>query len=114
MVHGSVWGGACDLVLACDLVVADETASFAITPAKIGLPYNVVGMLNFMSHLPLAVVREMFFTADPIDARRAERIGLVNRLVPPNNWRRKPSRSPARSPAARPRPFPPSRRPPGR
>ena len=83
MVHGSVWGGACDLVLACDLVVADETASFAITPAKIGLPYNIVGILNFMSQLPLAVVREMFFTADPIDARRAERIGLVNRLTAP-------------------------------
>lgn len=83
MVHGSVWGGACDLVLACDLVVADETASFAITPAKIGLPYNIVGILNFMSQLPLAVVREMFFTADQIDARRAERIGLVNRRTAP-------------------------------
>ncbi|MDI9849098.1 methylmalonyl-CoA decarboxylase [Rhodoblastus sp. 17X3] len=84
MVHGSVWGGACDLVLACDLVVADETATFAITPAKIGVPYNIVGILNFMSQLPLSVVKEMFFTADPIDARRAERIGLVNRLAPPD------------------------------
>jgi methylmalonyl-CoA decarboxylase len=82
MVHGSVWGGACDLVLACDLVVADETASFAITPAKIGVPYNIVGILNFMNRLPLAVVKEMFFTADPIDAERAERVGIVNRLVP--------------------------------
>jgi methylmalonyl-CoA decarboxylase len=82
MVHGSVWGGACDLVLACDLVVADETATFAITPAKIGVPYNIVGILNFMNRLPLAVVKEMFFTADPIDAERAERVGIVNRLVP--------------------------------
>lgn len=81
MVHGSVWGGACDLVLACDLVVADETATFAITPAKIGVPYNIVGILNFMSQLPTAVVKEMFFTADPVDAERAERIGLVNRLT---------------------------------
>jgi methylmalonyl-CoA decarboxylase len=82
MIHGSVWGGACDFVLACDLVVADETASFAITPAKIGVPYNIVGILNFTSQLPLSVVKEMFFTADPIDAARAERVGLVNRLVP--------------------------------
>jgi methylmalonyl-CoA decarboxylase len=81
MVHGSVWGGACDLVLACDLVVADETATFAITPAKIGLPYNIVGILNFMSQLPLGVVKEMFFTADPIDARRAREIGFVTRLA---------------------------------
>ena len=34
MVHGSVWGGAFDLVLSCDMVVADETATFAITPAN--------------------------------------------------------------------------------
>lgn len=82
MVHGSVWGGACDLVIACDLVVADETSAFAITPAKIGLPYNMVGILNFMSQLPLAIVKEMFFTADPIGAERAERVGIINRLVP--------------------------------
>ncbi len=82
MVHGSVWGGACDLVISCDLVVADETSAFAITPAKIGLPYNMVGILNFTSQLPLAIVKEMFFTADPIGAERAERVGIINRLVP--------------------------------
>ncbi len=32
VVHGSVWGGACDLVISCDLVVGDETSTFAITP----------------------------------------------------------------------------------
>jgi methylmalonyl-CoA decarboxylase len=81
MVHGTVWGGACDLIMACDIVVADETSSFAITPAKIGLPYNSVGILNFMSRLPLSVVKEMFFTAEPIGAERAERVGIVNRLT---------------------------------
>ena len=45
MVHGTVWGGALDLVLSCDLAVADETASFAITPANLGLPYNITGLL---------------------------------------------------------------------
>ncbi|MBV8402153.1 MAG: methylmalonyl-CoA decarboxylase [Acetobacteraceae bacterium] len=82
MVQGSVWGGACDLVMACDMVFGDETCSFAITPAKIGLPYNLAGFLNFMSRLPLAVVKEMFFTAEPIGAKRAERIGIVNAIVP--------------------------------
>ena len=66
MVHGSVWGGACDLIIACDMVIADETSEFAITPAKLGIPYNVDGLLNFMGRLPLAIVKEMFFTADPI------------------------------------------------
>ncbi|WP_006242194.1 methylmalonyl-CoA decarboxylase [Mycolicibacterium tusciae] len=82
MVHGSVWGGACDLIMACDLVYADDTAAFAITPAKLGLPYNVGGFLNFMSRLPLNVVKEMFFSAEPITADRAERVGIVNETVP--------------------------------
>ena len=43
MVHGSVWGGACDLVLNCDLVVADGTAAFAVTPARLGLPCSASG-----------------------------------------------------------------------
>jgi methylmalonyl-CoA decarboxylase len=81
MVHGTVWGGACDLIMACDMVYADETSAFAITPAKIGLPYNSVGILNFMRRLPLNVVKEMFFTAEPIDAQRAERVGIVNKLT---------------------------------
>ncbi|ART72051.1 methylmalonyl-CoA decarboxylase [Mycobacterium dioxanotrophicus] len=82
MVHGSVWGGACDLVIACDLAYGDETAAFAITPAKLGLPYNVGGFVNFMSRLPLNVVKEMFFSADLIGAERAERAGIVNQIVP--------------------------------
>jgi methylmalonyl-CoA decarboxylase len=82
MVHGTVWGGACDLVMACDLVYADETATFAITPAKLGLPYNVSGLLNFMSRMPLNVVKEMFFSAQPIPADRAELVCIVNKVVP--------------------------------
>jgi methylmalonyl-CoA decarboxylase len=82
MVQGSVWGGACDLVMACDLVYGDGTAAFAITPAKLGLPYNVAGLLNFMSRLPLNVVKEMFFAAELISAERAERVGIVNQIVP--------------------------------
>jgi methylmalonyl-CoA decarboxylase len=82
MVHGSVWGGACDLVMSCDLVVGDETAAFAITPAKLGLPYNVSGILHFMNRVGLNIAKEMFFTADPIAAERAERVGILNYLVP--------------------------------
>jgi methylmalonyl-CoA decarboxylase len=81
MVHGSVWGGACDLVVNCDLVIADESSSFAITPAKLGLPYNASGLTSFMSRLPLCIVKEMFFTAEPLSAARAEQAGLINLLV---------------------------------
>ena len=64
MVHGSVWGGACDLVLTCDLVVGDDR-SFAITPAKLALPYNASGILHFINRVGLNIAKEMFFWADP-------------------------------------------------
>jgi methylmalonyl-CoA decarboxylase len=82
MVHGTVWGGALDLVLSCDLAVADQTAMFAITPANLGLPYNMTGLLHFQGRLPINVIKEMFFTAAPIDARKAREWLLINHLVP--------------------------------
>src|SRR3954462_11722879 len=42
-VEGSVWGGATETVFACDLIVAAETATFAVTPAKLGLPIHLGG-----------------------------------------------------------------------
>jgi methylmalonyl-CoA decarboxylase len=82
MVRGQVWGGGCGLIMACDLVYGDETSAFAITPAKLGLPYNATGFLTFMNRLPLSIVKEMFFTAELIGAERAERFGIVNEIVP--------------------------------
>lgn len=82
MVHGTVWGGACDLALSCDIIIADPTATFAITPANIGLPYNLSGILQFLSRLPLNVAKEMFFTAAPVSADNARRWNLINHLVP--------------------------------
>ena len=81
MVHGTVWGGALDLVLSSDLVIADETALFAITPANLGLPYNTTGLLHFVGRLPINLVKEMFFTAAPLDAQRAKEWMLINHLV---------------------------------
>jgi methylmalonyl-CoA decarboxylase len=82
MVQGSAWGGACDLVMTCDMVFGDETCAFAITPAKLGLPYNAVGVLHFLNRLPLNMVMEMFCSAEPIPAQRALQVGIVNDLVP--------------------------------
>jgi methylmalonyl-CoA decarboxylase len=81
-VHGSVWGGATDLVLSCDLIIGDETSSFAITPANLGLAYNTVGLLHFLRRLPLNFVKEMFFTAQPVKAEDAAKWGILNHLVP--------------------------------
>ncbi|HYA40057.1 MAG TPA: methylmalonyl-CoA decarboxylase [Syntrophobacteraceae bacterium] len=85
MVHGSVWGGACDLVMTCDIVIGDETSSFAITPTKLALPYNASGILHFINRLGLNIAKEMFFSAEPVMAERAERVGILNYLVPSEN-----------------------------
>ncbi len=82
MVHGSVWGVATDLVLSCDIAIGDETSSFAVTPANIGLAYNTAGLLRFMRRLPLNHVKEMFFTGMPVSAADAAEWGILNHLVP--------------------------------
>lgn len=82
MVNGSVWGGATDLVMNCDIVVGDENCSFAITPSNLGLPYNTTGLLQFMRRVPLNFVKEMFFTASPVSAEGALQWCILNHLIP--------------------------------
>jgi len=80
-VHGSVWGGACDLIMTTDISICDPTATFAITPAKLGVPYNASGIGHFIARLGTNQAKEMFFTARPVDAITAEKWGIVNHLV---------------------------------
>jgi methylmalonyl-CoA decarboxylase len=82
MIEGGVWGGACEVAFACDLVIAAPTATFAVTPARLGVPYNVSGMLTFLNACSLRIVKEMVFTAKPLAAERAERLGIINHMVP--------------------------------
>lgn len=81
-VEGTVWGGACDLCLSCDMIVAVDTATFAITPAKIGIPYNASGIMHFINQLGINKAREMFFTGMPIQAADALNVGLLNAIAP--------------------------------
>lgn len=80
--NGSVWGGACDLCVSCDMIVATDDATFAITPAKIGIPYNASGIMHFINQLGINKAREMFFTAMPITAQDAMNVGFVNHVAP--------------------------------
>jgi methylmalonyl-CoA decarboxylase len=82
MVEGSVWGGACEVVLSCDLVVASTESTFALTPARLGVPYNLSGTLNLMKVADMHFVKEMLFTARPIPAARMAAAGVINRVVP--------------------------------
>lgn len=84
LIEGGVWGGACEMALACDIIVATPQSTFAITPAKLGIPYNVTGLLTFMNAANLHTVKEMAFTARPLDAERALLVGLINHLQQPD------------------------------
>ncbi|UFS71421.1 methylmalonyl-CoA decarboxylase [Geomonas sp. RF6] len=82
MVEGSVWGGACELVMSCDLIISAEDSTFAITPAKLGVPYNISGVQNFLNTAGIPVCKEMLFTANPIPVKRLVDHGLVSHAVP--------------------------------
>lgn len=82
MIEGSVWGGACELSFTADIVIGSPSATFAITPAKIGVPYNPSGILHFINVAGVRITREMFYTARPIGAERAYALGIINHLVP--------------------------------
>jgi methylmalonyl-CoA decarboxylase len=82
MIEGSVWGGACELVMSCDLIVAADDTVFAITPARLGVPYNLSGILNMMKVADIAFIKEMLFTARPASAARLMSCGVVNHVVP--------------------------------
>ena len=83
-VSGTVWGGACDLCLFCDMIVSSKDATFAITPAKIGIPYNASGIMHFVNQLGINKAREMFFLAPPLTAEDALNVGLINRVAEPD------------------------------
>ena len=82
MIEGGVWGGGCDLALSCDILIGCETATFTMTPARLGIPYNPSGMIHFINVLGLNKAKEMFLTASPISAEDAHNLGIINHLVP--------------------------------
>jgi len=84
MIEGSVWGSACELVMSCDILIASEEATFALTPAKLGIPYNLSGVLNLSQSVSMPLIKEMLFTACPFPAAWAKEAGFVNQVVPTN------------------------------
>ncbi|MDD5286937.1 MAG: methylmalonyl-CoA decarboxylase [Desulfuromonadaceae bacterium] len=82
MIEGGVWGGACDLALSCDILIGSPGGSLTMTPAKISVPYNASGILHFIGIMGINIAKEMFFSAEPLSAERAEKLGILNHLVP--------------------------------
>lgn len=85
-VNGAAVGGGLELVLSCDLVVAADHARFGLPEVKRGL-YAAGGGTLLATRIPQALALEMGLTGRLIDADLAERIGLVNHVVPAANLR---------------------------
>ena len=81
-VHGYAVGGGCELALGCDLVVAAEDAQFGFPETGVGL-FVTGGVTHFLPRaVGLARAKELIMTGERFDGRQAERLGLVNRVVP--------------------------------
>jgi len=74
--------GGLELALACDVRVAAENARFGITSARIGTVAGAGGTQRLPRLVGAGRAKEILFSAEPIDAAEALRIGLVNRVTP--------------------------------
>ncbi len=83
MVNGAAGGGGCNLALACDIIIASEKAFFSEAFIKIGLAPDWAGAFFLTRMVGIHRAKEIAFTGDKVDAKEAERIGLINRVVPP-------------------------------
>jgi len=90
IVDGSALGGGCELVAACDIVIASERARFGQPEIKLGVFPPVAAVL-----LPRVIgdkrARELILTGELIEAPEAARLGLVNYLLPSNELEQKTS-----------------------
>jgi enoyl-CoA hydratase/carnithine racemase len=80
-ITGFCIGGGCEIALACDIRIAAEDARFGITPAKLGIVYNLTSTKQLVDAVGPAWAKQILYTADLIDAPTALRIGLVNELA---------------------------------
>ena len=82
MVRGAAAGAGLSLALACDLRVAGDTARFAPAFARVGYSGDFGGSWFLTRLVGTAKARELYYTADIVDAQQALRLGLANRVVP--------------------------------
>ena len=81
-ITGVCVGGGCELALACDLRIAADDARFGVTPAKLGIVYNLTSTKQLVDAVGPAWASQILFSAELVDAATALRIGLVNELHP--------------------------------
>ena len=81
-IRGACFGGGCSLALHCDLRFADETARFAITPAKLGLAYSFEDTRRLVSAVGPAKAKDILCSGRTLSSGEALRIGLIDFVHP--------------------------------
>lgn len=81
-VTGPAVAGGTELTLACDLVVAAESAVFGLSEMRVGVIPGAGACVRLTRWVGRAAAKEILFTGDPLTARRAHEVGLVTRVVP--------------------------------
>jgi len=81
-VHGFALGGGCELALSCDLVVADETATFGLPEVTVGLVPGGGGTQLALRRLGPGRAADLVLTGRKVGIEEAMRLGLVDRRVP--------------------------------
>src|SRR5215467_811162 len=80
-VHGACLGGGLELVLACDIIIADKMARFAFPELRLGFIPGFGGIPRLKRDLGNAMVRDLLFTGRTLNATRAHTVGLVAQLA---------------------------------
>ncbi len=81
-INGWALGGGTELLLSTDLRIAVESARLGLPEINLGLFPGAGGSQRLMRQIPLCKAKEIMFLGDRITAREAERLGLINRVVP--------------------------------
>ena len=81
-INGHCLGGALELAISCDLRICAAGAELGMPPARLGLIYGHTGLRKFLDTIGLPRTKELFLIGRNLSAERAERIGLVNEVVP--------------------------------
>lgn len=84
-VEGLALGGGFELALACDMIIASNTARFALPEVSRGMIAGGGGVVRLMQALPPAIARELIATGEWLGAERAVALGLINHCVQPGD-----------------------------
>lgn len=80
-INGYALGGGTELLCACDIRIASDNAKFGLPEINLGIFPGAGGTQRMSRQIPLCKAKELMFTGDMIDAREAERLGLINKVV---------------------------------